>query len=135
MFDDYFDDLFSKVWSNFSRPVLDQRPFNYYSCDKGYIIVVNTLGIDKSNLSVTLEKEKGRPYPVLKIKGETNLKKINFKNSVNIGIELKLDTEIKGLSYKCENGLTKILVETATPVAKNNTISGKLVDDDASLDW
>ena len=135
MFDDYFDDLFSKVWNNFSRPVLDQKPFSYFPCDKGYIIVVNTLGIDKKNLSVTLENEKGRPYPVLKIKGETDLKKIDFKNSVNLGIGLKVDSEIKDISYKCENGLTTILVETEKPSTKGNTISGKLIDDDASLDW
>lgn len=135
MFDDFnFDDIFSKVWNNFSRPVLDQKPFSCFACDKGYIIVVNTLGIDKKNLSVTLENEKGRPYPVLKIKGETDLKKINFKNSVNLGISLKLDNPIKELSYKCENGLTTILIETEKPKA-TKTMSAKLIDDDSSLDW
>lgn len=136
MFDDFdFDDLFSKVWNNFNRPVLDQKPFSCYPCDKGYIIVVNTLGIDKNNISVKLESEKGRAYPILKIKGETDLKKINFKNSVNLGISLKLDHPVKGLSYKCENGLTTIFVEVEQPTTITKAINAKMVDDDSSFDW
>lgn len=136
MFEDFnFDNLFSKVWNNFNRPVLDQKPFSCFPCEKGYIIVVNTLGIDKKNLSITLENEKGRPYPILKIKGETELKKIDFKNSINLGISLSLDSPITDLSYKCENGLTTILIETEKPKAKTKTMNAKLVDDDGSLDW
>ena len=76
---------------------------------------------------------KGRAYPVLKIVGETNLEKINFKNKVNLGISLKIDQHIKDLSYKCENGLTTILVETEKPKAAK-IINAKMVDDN-SLDW
>lgn len=135
MFDD-FDDLFSKIWNNFNRPVLDQRPFKAISVDKGYLIVVNTLGIDKSNLSVTLQNEKGRAYPILKVVGETKLEKINFQNKVDMGISLKIDDDIKGISYKCENGLTTIFIETEPKQQIVNTIQAKLVDDDdGSLDW
>ena len=135
LFDDFGDlnQFFNQAWNQFTRPVKDMQPFNCYSCDKGYIIVVNTLGIDKNNLSVTLENEKGRAYPVLKIVGETNLEKINFKNKVNLGISLKIDQHIKDISYKCENGLTTILVETEKPTAAK-IINAKMVDDN-SLDW
>ena len=59
LFDDFGDlnQFFNQAWNQFTRPVKDMQPFNCYSCDKGYIIVVNTLGIDKNNLSVTIENE------------------------------------------------------------------------------
>ena len=135
LFDDFGDlnQFFNQAWNQFTRPVKDMQPFNCYACDKGYIIVVNTLGIDKKNLSVTLENEKGRAYPVLKIVGETDLEKINVKNKVTLGISLKIDQDITNLSYICENGLTTILVETEKPKAAK-IINAKMVDDN-SLDW
>ena len=138
MFDDFnspFDDMFNLLMNNFSRPVKDMQPFKAFKVDKGYLIVVNTLGIDKKDLSVNLEKQKGRAYPILKIVGETNLDKIDFKNKVNLGISLKFDEDIKGISYKCENGLTKILIEVSQP-EREQSITATLVDgDDGSLDW
>ena len=43
------------------------------------------------------------------------------------------DQHIKDISYKCENGLTTILVETEKPKAAK-IINAKMVDDN-SLDW
>lgn len=136
MFDDDifdFSDLFNKAWSQFKRPVLDQKPFMVKEVDKGYVIVVNTLGIDKNDLHVTLQPERGK-FPVLKIVGETNLDKIGVKNQINLGITLKIDEDISELSYKCENGLTTILIETKNKRLPKE-VTGKLIDSDGSLDW
>jgi len=83
-------------------------------------------------------KEKGRAYPVLKIKGETTIKKINFKNTVDLSIILKLNSEIEDVQYEVKNGLTLVYIRTVLPKEDLPTIEAKLVDedsDDSALDW
>ena len=64
-----FNKIFGLVSNNFNRPVKDMQPYNIFKQDKGYIIVVNTLGINREDLDIEIVEEKGRPFPVLKIKG------------------------------------------------------------------
>ena len=66
-------------------------PYKAYQIeDKGFIIVCNTTGIEPKDISVKIEKEQGRPYPLLKIMGESKIERINFENRVNLGIEVKI---------------------------------------------
>ena len=134
LFDD-FDGLFSSLYNRFNRPVRDMSPYAVYkSPGKGFIVVCNTLGIDKEDLSVNIEKEKGRPFPILKIKGKTEIQKINFANSVDLAIQLKLDSDIKDIKYEMKNGLTIIYI--ATKVEEVPTVEAKYVENDSSsLDW
>jgi len=135
MFDDEFFDLFDGLWNRFNRPVLDQRPYKAYEVEgKGFIIVCNTLGIAKENITVRIEKEKGSAYPILKIKGATNLDKINFKNSIDLGIKLKLGCDINSVNYEVKDGLTIIYLETKQ--AEKDKIEATYIDDcGKALDW
>ena len=130
-----FDGLFSSLYSRFQRPVKDQSPYAVYkSPGKGYIVVCNTLGIDKEDLSVNIEKEKGRPFPILKVKGKTEIQKINFSNTVDLALQLKLDSEIKDVKYEMKNGLT--IVYIATKVEEVPKVEATYVENDgSSLDW
>lgn len=131
---DYFDDMFEKLRNSFTRPVMDQKPFSCYETDGGFIITVNTLGIDPKNLNISLSYDKGRVYPTLKIKGETSIDSINFTNKVDLALLLKIDSKIKDIQYKSENGLTRILVKLDEPEV--NTISAHYVGEDKdSTDW
>lgn len=133
-FDD-FDNMFSNIWNRFNRPVKDQTPYSVYKATgKGYVIVCNTLGMDKNDLSVNIEKEKGRPYPILRIKGETKIEKINFHNSVDLAIQLKLEDEIEDVNYELRNGLTIVYIKVKT--VETPKIEAKYIDDGSrSLDW
>ena len=51
MFFDDFDNLFSGMFNRFRRPVLDQKYYSVYKKDKGYVIVFNTLGMDKDDIN------------------------------------------------------------------------------------
>lgn len=134
LFDD-FENMFSRLYSRFNRPCLDQSPYSVYkAAGKGYIIVCNTLGIDKENLSVNIEKEKGRAYPILRIRGKTEMPKINFSNSVDLAIQLKLDSEITDVKYELKNGLT--IVYIAVKVEEIPKMEAKYIEDDSSsLEW
>ena len=134
-FDGLFDDLFGGMWNRFNSPVKDMSPYKAYEIDgKGYVIVCKTLGIAKEDISVRVEKEKGQAYPVLKIKGETTIDKINFTNKVDLGIKLKIDKMIENVNYEVKDGLTIIYLKTKAPI--KDEISVNYIDDGGkSLDW
>ena len=134
LFDD-FDGLFSSLYNRFNRPVRDMSPYAVYkSPGKGYIVVCNTLGMDKNDLSVNIERSKGRAYPVLRIKGATEIKKIDFRNTVDLAVLLKLDEEIESVNYEVKNGLTIVYIKVK--IVEEPKIEAKYIDDDSSsLDW
>ena len=134
LFDDEFNDLFNGLWNRFSRPVLDQTYYRAYSVPgKGFIIVCNTLGISKDDISVKIEKRKGDAYPILKISGETKLEKINFQNKIDLGIKLKFDREIESVSYEVKDGLTIVYLKTKTEEPEKFEV--KYADTSNTLDW
>ena len=131
---DEFDNMFNKVYNVFNRPVKDMKPFRTFQVDdKGFIIVCNTTGIDPDKITVKIEKEQGRPYPILKITGETKIERIDFENRVNLGIELRLDREIEKLSYEVKNGLTTVYIKLKGE--QKDVLSAQFIDKDDSLDW
>lgn len=132
-FFDNFESMFDRLSNRFNRPVKDQSPFSVYSTDKGYIIVCNTLGIDKDDLKVNIKKEQGNPYPVLAIVGNSKIEKINFANNVDLRIRLKLNEEIESVSYETKNGLTLVYLKVKS--VKPEMMEAKYIDDADSLDW
>ena len=129
MFNSMFDPdgLFNSIWNKFNRPVLDQRPINVYKDPgKGYILAVNALGISKDNLSVKIEKQKGNPYKILRITGQTEISKINFTNSIDLAIQLNFNEPIESVSYTTKDGLCIVFLKMELPTED---------DDDKGLDW
>jgi len=131
-----FDDLFTNLFNRFNRPVLDQRPISVFKePGKGYIIVANTLGLNKDNVTVKLEQQKGRPFPILRIKGEAQIPNIDFHNSIDLGVSLNFENKIDGVSYTVKDGLTTVFLKVSVP-EETNKIEAKYVDDgNSSLDW
>ena len=132
-----FGDLFPNLWNKFNRPVKDQFPYSLYKADnKGYIVVCNTLGIDKKDLSVNVVKEKGRSYPTLRVKGETDIENIGFHNMVDLAISLKLENPIDDVKYEVRNGLTLVYIKTKLP-DEEPKIEATLLENDGSdsFDW
>lgn len=135
-FDDFnFDDIFSKTWSVFNRPVKDMYPYQAFKNENGYIIVCNTLGIDKKDLYVGIEKEKGKPYPILKIKGTTHIERIDYDNSVDLGIALKFDSQILSIKYEVTNGLTIVYLKTSEPMKRPALEAEYIEPTDEDFDW
>lgn len=112
LFSSEFNRIFGRVWSNFNSPVLDQRPSNYFKTEKGYVVVVKTLGISKEDIHVAVEKRKGSPFKVLKIEGKTSIEKLGIENSVSMGLNLCFSEEIEKLTFSCRDGLTLVTIET-----------------------
>lgn len=136
MFPDFFDDfenIFDRLSSRFQRPVKDQNPFSVYSSEKGYIIVCNTLGIDKDDLKINVKKEQGNPFPVLSVSGSSRIEKINFSNNVDLRIRLRLSEKIDSVSYETKNGLTLVYLKTETK--EPEMLEAKPIEDGDSLDW
>lgn len=131
-FDD-FDKMFSRLYSSFNRPVKDQRPFVVYTSEKGYTVVVNTLGIDKEDLKVNIQYEKSNSYPILCIKGSSDIEKIKFKNDVSLKILMNFNEPIERLDYECKNGLTLIYLKVKHEEPK--TIDAQYIEDSSAFEW
>jgi HSP20 family molecular chaperone IbpA len=128
-FDREISKLFRLSFSNFNRPVKDMQPYKYLKVENGYIFVVNTLGISKNDISVKIMNEKGLPYPMLKITGKTMMEKIQFENTVDVGILLGFQEEIDEVVYEVKDGLTVVYLKLkkAEPQVK---IEAKYLNDD-----
>lgn len=130
-----FDDLFESMWNRFNRPVKDLYPYSVYRSEgKGFVVICNTLGMDKNDLSVRVETQKGTPYPILHIKGNTDLQKINYKNSVDLAIQLRFDKKIESVNYEVKNGLTTVYIKTEQQFIEP-AIEAKCLEDDDAFDW
>lgn len=133
MFSD-FDDLFNRMFNRFNRPVMDQQYYNVYKIPgKGYIILFNTLGMSKEDVSVKIENRKGIASKILHVKGEKNIEDIAFHNSVDMAVQLNFEEPIESIQYTVENGLTKVFLKMKTPEVPS--IEAKCIDDSNSLDW
>ena len=128
-----FDNIFDRMWNNFTRPVKDMYPYTAYKTDNGFIIVCNTLGIDKKDISVGIEKEAGCPFPILKIRGKTSLEKIDFENTVDLGIQLRFKAPVTSIKYDVRNGLTTVYLKVVEPDIPE--IVAEPIDDDDDFDW
>ena len=129
--EDDFRRLFDRIWSTFSTPVLDQKPQRYFKTDRGYTLVVKTLGIAKEDLSITIEKKKSSPYRILKVQGKTSIEKLGIETSADMGFELCFNEEIEKLSYTCRDGLTLINIDVKEE--KTDSLIGKY-DETAAFD-
>jgi HSP20 family molecular chaperone IbpA len=105
------NDLFKLTFNTFNRPVKDMQPYRYIKKDNGFIFVVNTLGIKREDIIVQITNEQGDPYKQLRVQGKTEMERINFENSVDLAIRLKIEEEIEEIAYEVNNGLTIIYLK------------------------
>jgi HSP20 family molecular chaperone IbpA len=132
---DFFDEfnremneLFKLSHSFFNRPVKDMQPYHLVKVDNGYIVVINTLGIDKEDIMVELKTKQGSPYKYLHVSGKTKMEKINFENNVDLAIALHMGSDIVDLTYNIKNGLTVVFLKMSEPKVE---LEAKFVEDDA----
>jgi len=128
-----FDEFFNLDFSIFNRPVKDQQPYSIYKQDRGYIVVINTLGINKDDIKVEIISERGKSFPVLKVTGATQMPKIGFENSVNLGITLNMKKDIDDLVYEVRDGLTIIYLRTKEE--EKETITAKYLSEPEKFDF
>ena len=100
-------DVFDIIFKNWSRPVMESQGYKIRKTEKGYTIIVNTLGISEDDLEVKLENK------VLSLSGNTEIKELSFTNKVNYSWTTEyMKDPIKKIRWESKNGLTLIYVET-----------------------
>ena len=133
-FDDFereINNLFKLSFSNFNRPVKDMQPYQYRKTDTGFVIIVNTLGISKNDISVEVKTKKGDPYRYLHVSGKTKMEKFNFENNVNLAIRLLIDEDIEEVAYEVRDGLT--IVHLKLKASHLPELTARLVDTEDEL--
>lgn len=131
-FDREIDRLFKLAFNRFNRPVKDMQPYSFRQTDNGYTFVINTLGINKNDVSVEIKNKKGDPYRYLTVSGETKMEKVNFENNVNISIRLITDEEIEELAYEVKDGLTIVYIKTKQE-KETKSLEARFIEDSTEL--
>ena len=96
-------DLFDLVFKRWERPVLEANGYKILNTDNGCLIILNVLGIGRDDLK--LEIKNG----FLVIDGKTEVKEIDFINSVNYKFNVsQLRNKVDSVDYELKNGLAYI---------------------------
>ena len=114
-----YGNLIDKIFSNFDRPFKEIEQYKLYrKDDKGYLLVVNALGLDKEHLNVVLEyansedSVEGHPYfkrmPVLKVTGKKKNKITGVEYSISLGLGVNIKEEIENVFFDCQDGVCVI---------------------------
>lgn len=112
---------FDLMFNRFTRPVLDKSPYKIFNKENEIVIVINTLGFGKDDLTIEQEDR------VLTIKGQKTLKEVDYTTNVDLGFHLgKIVDRIEEINYNVENGLTYIYIKLKKE--KKNTIRIKYKD-------
>ena len=98
-------DEFLKSWD---RPVREVTGWKATQTEFGTLIVANVLGISKENIKVNLEKA------TLSLKGETEVKEIEFTNKVNYAWNISnIIADLENIEYEVKDGLVYIFLYTS----------------------
>ena len=117
---DFFDilsEMFGTTSYRFQRPTLDQKPYKAYSTENGMILVVNTLGISKSDINVEMSRPLANGFRKINVSGKTKIPTINEENKIDLSIILKFQVEIQKINYEVKDGFTYIYIKVVDPEA------------------
>ena len=89
----------------FSRPILDNKPYQMVKEDKKTTIIFNALGIKKEDIKISINQEGRNSY--LTISGETKNEVLNRNCSVSGNFLVNLDS-IDHIDYDTHDGLLVI---------------------------
>jgi len=118
--DKFFDEFFNDFNMIFGRPrnfyfnckTKDQMPSCWEKTENGFNATCRTVGINPSDVKVTLEDD------CLKVSGETKTNDYTYNCNYELPIIEEVLNSIKSIKYKSANGLTFIYLEIDKPKRK-----------------
>jgi len=124
-----FNDMIEEVFGNYTRPFKEVDKYRLYRKDnKGYLLVVNAIGLDNDSIEVTLDQpESGvRLFPRINISGKKKNEINDFEYSVNISSNLMIKEKIDNIAYDCKNGVLNIIIKTKQSDPQNKLTASKV---------
>lgn len=119
-----FYDL-QKIFGDFSRPFKEVDCAKLYKKEKGYILVINALGIGKDNIKVDISydtEETGNKLPIISVSGSQTNKYSGKDYTLSYRAAINIAEQIKQVNYDCEDGICTIFIEVEKPKELEKTI-------------
>lgn len=105
-----FPELFGKVRDlKFNSVVKDLMPSYWVATDSGYKCFCKTLGINESDLKISLEED------CILVAGESEIDGYKYNTKYELPIVDDVLDHIKSITYKSTNGITVINLEVDKP--------------------
>ena len=103
-----------KFWGDFSRPFkeIDYAKMYRHPENKGYIVVINALGISNDNIKVEFKPATNVSLPTLTVTGTQTNEFSKKTYSVNYSAGIRIEEEIEDVVYDCKDGLCTIFFKT-----------------------
>lgn len=120
MFNDFFNlgSGFDSIFKSWNRPLTESNGYKIKDTEKGQLIIINVVGIDKDELTVIIEGS------TLKVKGKTRLKEIDFVTETNFSIPIRVHN-LKNIEYELKNGYLYVYLNAKEDSKTNIKISYK----------
>lgn len=133
-----FNELTDLAWGKYQRPFKEVERYRFYKKEnKGYILVVNALGVSSEDIKVNITDgnatNPNKVYPRLSIVGETTDAYLGNKYSIDFSIYLKLNEKVESINYDCKDGYCYVFIKTKQP-EKTPEIEVKKVEP-GKIDW
>ena len=109
-----FNELTDLAWGKYQRPFKEVERYRFYKKEnKGYILVVNALGVSSEDIKVNTY--------------------LGNKYSIDFSIYLKLNEKVESINYDCKDGYCYVFIKTKQP-EKTPEIEVKKVEP-GKIDW
>lgn len=120
-----------KLWGDFTRPFkeVDQARLYRHPENKGYILVINALGIDNDHIKVEYKEATRETLPTITVTGSQQNEFSQKTYSVNYAAGIRITEVIEDVVYDCKDGLCTIFFKIKKEDEREAVFARKITSD------
>lgn len=120
-----------KLWGDFTRPFkeVDQARLYRHPENKGYILVINALGIDNDHIKVEYKEATAGTLPTITVTGSQQNEFSQKTYSVNYAAGIRITEVIEDVVYDCKDGLCTIFFKIKKEDEREAVFARKITSD------
>lgn len=115
-----FDSYVTLSNYTFRRPFYERKGWDWFKDGNTVVLIFNTLGIDKKDISVSTKPTKDSSVEILQVKGKTMHEDLQYEMDVDFNVFVPIADENKNVEVHVKDGFTRVIIPLREP-AKSQT--------------